>query len=193
MEDRLSEYSHKRDFTKTAEPRGDRNRRVHRGPIFVVQKHDASSLHYDFRLEIDGALTSWALPKGPSVNPQDKRLAVPTEDHPLDYADFEGAIPEGEYGAGTVLVRDTGTYQHLPGARQQGGPAEALDSGHLDVWLEGEKLRGGYALTRMGGRQGGRWLLEFTGWTGDAKLRHSRFLGLRRDKDPSDVVLEQPA
>lgn len=159
MEDRLSEYSRKRDFTKTAEPRADAKRRTRRGPVFVVQKHDASSLHYDFRLEIDGALTSWALPRGPSVNPRDKRLAVSTEDHPLDYADFEGVIPEGEYGAGTVLVWDTGTYHHLSDEQQGGGPSKDLERGHLNVWLEGEKLRGGYALTRMGGRQGGRWLL----------------------------------
>ncbi len=158
MNDRLTEYRGKRNFTRTAEPQGGEEPRTGGAPLFVVHKHDASSLHYDFRLEVDGVLKSWAVPKGPSVNPKDKRLAVPTEDHPLDYADFEGVIPEGEYGAGTVLVWDTGTYERLADDREDDA-AEALDGGRLDVWLHGEKLQGGYALTRMGGRQGRRWLL----------------------------------
>jgi DNA ligase D-like protein (predicted 3'-phosphoesterase) len=113
----------------------------------VIQKHDARNLHYDFRLEIDGVLASWAVPKGPSTDPREKRLAVRTEDHPLDYADFEGTIAAGEYGGGTVLVWDHGTYRNL---KEDDGVsmAEALADGHLTVWLEGEKLSGGYALTQ---------------------------------------------
>ena len=129
-------------------------------PRFVVQKHDATTLHYDFRLEEGGVLKSWAVAKGPSLKPKDKRLAMPTEDHPVDYAGFEGVIPEGEYGAGTVIVWDRGTYRNLT---EEGGEEipveEAIDRGHVKVWLEGEKLTGGFALTRMGGGRKPRWLL----------------------------------
>jgi DNA ligase D-like protein (predicted 3'-phosphoesterase) len=153
---RLSRFRAKRDFSKTPEPHGRGRRRGRRGePRFVIQKHAASSLHYDFRLEADGVLKSWAVPKGPSLDPREKRLAMPTEDHPLAYGDFEGVIPEGQYGAGEVIVWDAGTYRVL-GEEPAG---EALESGHLSFWLEGEKLRGGYALTRMGGGGRERWLL----------------------------------
>jgi DNA ligase D-like protein (predicted 3'-phosphoesterase) len=121
----------------------------------VIQKHAASSLHYDFRLEVDGVLKSWAVPRGLSTDPREKRLAMPTEDHPLAYADFEGVIPEGEYGAGSVIVWDRGRYRNL-GERSV---AEALEAGHATVWLDGEKLCGGYALTRMGNGGRERWLL----------------------------------
>jgi bifunctional non-homologous end joining protein LigD len=114
--------------------------------IFVVQKHDASRLHYDFRLEISGVLVSWALPKGPSMNPAEKHLAVRTEDHPVEYAEFEGIIPEGQYGAGTVMVWDTGTY----GPKNGVPPDQQLAQGKIDVELHGAKLRGGFTLIRTG-------------------------------------------
>ena len=129
-------------------------------PVFVVQKHAARSLHYDFRLEVDGVLASWAVPKGPSTNPADKRLAMRVEDHGLDHADFEGVIPEGTYGAGAVIVWDTGPYRNLTEREGREVPmAEALEAGHVVVWLEGHKLQGGWALTRIGQNRRERWLL----------------------------------
>jgi DNA ligase D-like protein (predicted 3'-phosphoesterase) len=129
-------------------------------PIFVVQKHAARSLHYDFRLEVDGTLASWAVPKGPSTDPADKRLAMLVEDHGLDYADFEGVIPKGTYGAGAVIVWDTGPYRNLTEREGREVPlADALRDGHAVVWLEGHKLRGGWALTRIGRNRRERWLL----------------------------------
>jgi DNA ligase D-like protein (predicted 3'-phosphoesterase) len=128
--------------------------------MFVIQKHEARSLHYDFRLEVEGALRSWALPKGPSTNPREKRLAMPTEDHPLTYGDFEGVIPEGEYGAGTVIVWDTGSYRNVTERDGEPVPIEhALDDGHAVVLLEGRKLKGGYAITRIANGKQERWLL----------------------------------
>lgn len=157
----LERYAAKRDFHTTTEPPA-RRRRPKRGaaPRFVVQKHDASRLHYDFRLEADGVLKSWAVPKGPSLDPADKQLAVPTEDHPVDYATFEGVIPEGRYGAGTVLVWDAGTYENE--TLRDGRPvpvAKAIEQGHVSIRLDGEKLHGGFALTRT--RTGAKesWLL----------------------------------
>ncbi|MGH7558410.1 MAG: DNA polymerase ligase N-terminal domain-containing protein [Gemmatimonadota bacterium] len=156
--DTLEEYRRKRDFRKTKEPRGGKKGKPRRR--FVIQKHAASSLHYDFRLEADGVLKSWAVPKGPSTDPRDKRLAMPTEDHPLDYHDFEGVIPEGEYGAGAVIVWDRGTYRNLTDDDGDEVPvARAIDAGHLKIWLDGEKLCGGYALTRLGKGKDERWLL----------------------------------
>lgn len=126
----------------------------------MVQQHDATSSHFDFRLEVEGVLASWALPKGPSVNPADKRLALPTEDHPLDYGEFEGVIPEGEYGAGTVLVWDAGMYQNQTERRGEPVPIEqALGNGHAVVWLDGDKLTGGFALTRIRTGRNEAWLL----------------------------------
>jgi DNA ligase D-like protein (predicted 3'-phosphoesterase) len=158
--DSLKTYREKRDFRRTKEPEGGR-RGTSDKPIFVIQKHDASNLHYDFRLEVDGVLKSWAVPKGPSTDPSEKRLALPTEDHPLEYADFEGVIPEGEYGAGPVMVWDTGTYRNLRAEKEEDGLSmpEAYDEGKVEVWLNGEKIKGGHALVRTGQGQDERWLL----------------------------------
>ncbi len=158
--DKLSTYQQKRNFSRTPEPAGSPGPASPQDPIFVVQKHAARTLHYDFRLEVDGVLKSWAIPKGPSLNPKEKRLAVPTEDHPLEYADFEGVIPEGEYGAGTVLVWDFGTFRNL--TEKKGQPvslSEGVAHGHLKVWLEGRKLRGGFSLTRFKTGKEEAWLL----------------------------------
>ncbi|WP_334062994.1 DNA ligase D [Limimaricola cinnabarinus] len=154
---RLEDYEAKRDFRSTPEPRGE-GRKSGEGLSFVVQKHDATRLHYDFRLEHDGALWSWAVTRGPSDDPGEKRLAVRTEDHPLDYAGFEGVIPEGQYGAGTVMLWDRGHW-----APQDDDPAAALATGKLKIRLHGERMQGGWTLVRMKGREGDRgrenWLL----------------------------------
>lgn len=155
-----SDYAEKRDFRRTPEPKGGGGKPWGDGPIFVIHKHDASRLHYDFRLEVDGALKSWAVPKGPSTDPREKRLAVMVEDHPIDYADFEGVIPESEYGAGTVMIWDRGTYENITEKDGETIPAaKALESGHFLVRLNGEKISGGYALQRMDGDD---WLLVKT-------------------------------
>ena len=157
--DKLKEYKSKRDFSKTSEPHTS-GKKSGGAPIFVIQKHDASTLHYDFRLEVDGVLKSWAVPKGPSTNPKDKRLAVLTEDHPLDYKDFEGIIPKGEYGAGTVIVWDNGTYDNIKVKdNKKLSMEEAFDSGRVEIRLHGKKLKGGYALIRTGKPDDRHWLL----------------------------------
>lgn len=158
--DSLRTYRGKRDFRRTPEPSAAKRFRERKRFRFVIQKHDATTLHYDFRLEAGGVLKSWAVPKGPSTDPKEKRLAMPTEDHPLEYARFEGVIPEGEYGAGPVIVWDAGTYRNLTERHGKEVPLErAVRDGHLSIWLEGKKLTGGYALTRMGGGKRPRWLL----------------------------------
>lgn len=159
-DDDLRLYRDRRDFRRSPEPSGERGRQPGSRPVFVIQKHDASRLHYDFRLEVDGVLKSWAVPKGPSPDPREKRLAVQTEDHPLDYADFEGVIPAGEYGGGTVLVWDAGTWKNHS-RNEQGrtlSPARALARGKLVFELWGQKLRGKWALIRMQDT-GKNWLL----------------------------------
>jgi bifunctional non-homologous end joining protein LigD len=146
----LTEYKKKRKFDKTPEP-GPKKKRTKTGRMFVVQKHRATQLHYDFRLEADGVLKSWAVPKGPSLDPTVKRLAMQVEDHPVDYAKFEGVIPEGEYGGGTVMVWDYGTYE--PEKEDVGA---AIRKGELKFTLDGQKLKGGWVLVRTRDRQ---WLL----------------------------------
>jgi bifunctional non-homologous end joining protein LigD len=146
----LTEYKKKRKFDKTPEP-GPKKKRTKSGRMFVVQKHRATQLHYDFRLEADGVLKSWAVPKGPSLDPTVKRLAMQVEDHPVDYAKFEGVIPEGEYGGGTVMVWDYGTYEP-----EQEDVGAALRKGELKFTLDGQKLKGGWVLVRTRDRQ---WLL----------------------------------
>jgi len=146
----LTEYKKKRKFDKTPEP-GPTKKRTKSGRIFVVQKHRATQLHYDFRLEADGVLKSWAVPKGPSLDPTVKRLAMQVEDHPVDYAKFEGVIPEGEYGGGTVMVWDYGTYDP-----ETDDVSSALRAGELKFELDGQKLKGSWVLVRTRNRQ---WLL----------------------------------
>ena len=147
----LTEYKKKRKFDKTPEP-GPTRKKTKTGRMFVVQKHRATQLHYDFRLEVDGVLKSWAVPKGPSLDPTVKRLAMQVEDHPVDYAKFEGVIPEGEYGGGTVMVWDYGTYE----PENTDDVASALRKGELKFSLDGQKLKGSWVLVRTRDRQ---WLL----------------------------------
>jgi bifunctional non-homologous end joining protein LigD len=165
----LEEYKRKRQFDRTPEPAGEVAKKA--GNRFVVQKHDATRLHYDFRLEMEGVLKSWAVPKGPSLDPADKRLAMQVEDHPVSYFDFEGIIPEDNYGAGTVMVWDVGTWQPLnpvpvEGKYVPGTEAEAvamLAKGDLKFRLDGKKLKGDFALVKMKGRRpgskGNEWLM----------------------------------
>ena len=167
----LTDYERKRDFGRTPEPSAGkkargvarRGRARRRHPRFTIQKHAARSLHYDLRLEVDGVLASWAVPKGPSTNPKDKRLAMRTEDHPLEYLEFEGVIPEGEYGAGPMIVWDRGVFENISETRRGEALelAEALEEGYVKVFLLGEKLRGGYALIRTSRQDEEResWLL----------------------------------
>ncbi len=156
--DPLARYNAKRDFARTAEPKGRRGKAAETHH-FLVQKHDATRLHWDFRLELDGVLKSWAVTRGPSLDPADKRLAVRTEDHPLDYATFEGTIPEGEYGGGTVMLWDRGTWTPVPGK----DPRKTLEEGHLHFTLDGKRMKGEWLLVRMKPRPKERnenWLLR---------------------------------
>ena len=155
--DPLATYNKKRDFAKTAEPAGT----LAKGDShsFMVQKHDASRLHYDFRLELDGVLKSWAVPRGPSLDPADNRLAVRTEDHPLSYATFEGIIPKGEYGGGTVMLWDRGRWTSLPGK----DPRKTIEEGHLHFTLEGERMNGEWVMFKLkprGKERGENWILK---------------------------------
>ena len=159
----LATYNTKRDFKQTSEPAGNKTAQEDDKLIFVVQRHKASHLHYDFRLEMDGVLKSWAVPKGPSLNPQDKRLAMMVEDHPYDYKDFAGEIPEGNYGAGIVEIWDSGTYTSI----EKTGNAKndekllkaGLAAGNLKFILQGKKLKGEFALVRLKGSDSNSWLL----------------------------------
>lgn len=155
-DDKLKEYRRKRRPARSGEPAGERAESGSNGRLFVIQKHDASNLHYDLRLEVDGVLKSWAVPKGPSTDPRDKRLAIATDDHPLDYADFEGTIPDAEYGGGTVLIWDRGGYRNRKA--DTAGMQACYENGLIEFDLDGHKLAGGYALTRFR-REQGQWLL----------------------------------
>jgi bifunctional non-homologous end joining protein LigD len=154
---KLSTYRKKRDFDQTAEPSGDVKVAAAKRLRYVIQKHAATRLHYDLRLEYDGVFKSWAVTKGPSLDPHDKRLAVEVEDHPLDYGDFEGTIPEGQYGGGTVMLWDRGTWE------PEGDPEQGFKKGDLKFTLDGGKLHGSWVLVRMRhDRSGGKrtnWLL----------------------------------
>ena len=157
----LTDYKKKRNFKHTSEPAGIKA--ANEGSlIFVVQKHAASHLHYDFRLQMEGVLKSWAVPKGPSMNPGDKRLAMMVEDHPYSYKDFEGNIPAGNYGAGNVIVWDNGTYSAA--VNPTGGNSEkallmGLKKGHISFELHGHKLKGEFSLVKLKGKQPNSWLL----------------------------------
>jgi DNA ligase D-like protein (predicted 3'-phosphoesterase) len=158
------DYDRKRDFAKTPEPRaGKGSKGQGRWPLFVIQQHAATSMHWDVRLEAEGTLKSWAVPKGPSTDPRDKRLAMPTEDHPLEYVDFEGMIPMGEYGGGPMIIWDRGVYENRS-VDKRGNPisvSEGIAIGSVKVYLHGQKVSGGYALVRTGSAPGerARWLL----------------------------------
>jgi bifunctional non-homologous end joining protein LigD len=158
----LEEYQKKRDFAQTSEPEGAQEHEKG-GPLrFVIQKHDATNLHYDLRLELDGVLKSWAVPKGPSLDPSEKKLAMMVEDHPLDYRHFEGVIAEGNYGAGPVIIWDEGFYR-VPGIEgrdsNEAGVRQGLERGNLKIYLEGEKIQGEFALVKIKNEQANSWLL----------------------------------
>ena len=159
----LAEYRRKRDFTKTAEPKGRRQiAKRQRALAYVIQKHAATRLHFDLRLELDGVMKSWAVPKGPSLDPSDKRLAMQVEDHPMEYNSFEGVIPKGEYGGGSVMLWDRGTYTH---PEETDDPVQRLRDGHekgdFKFELRGKRLRGSWVLVRLrrGDPEKPAWLL----------------------------------
>lgn len=152
----LNDYQHKRDFSRTPEPQGEDTSGEQ--PIFVVQKHAASRLHYDLRLAIEGVLKSWALPKGPSLDPTQERLAMETEDHPLAYAQFEGVIPADEYGGSSVIVWDQGTYSYEPDDQDEPSIAKAYRAGEIKFRLHGQKLSGRFVLLKTR-QQRNSWLL----------------------------------
>lgn len=157
----LKDYNEKRKFDETTEPKG-KTKKSKDQLIFVIQRHAASRLHYDFRLEMDGVLKSWAVPKGPSLDPKDKRLAMMVEDHPYDYKDFEGNIPEGNYGAGQVEIWDSGTYEPLDNNSKLSDEKELLKelhAGSLKFILHGKKLKGEFALVKMKNTEENSWLL----------------------------------
>lgn len=156
---KLADYRHRRDPERSPEPSGGATDTGSERPQFVIQEHRATSHHFDFRLEVSGVLKSWAVPKGPSTDPREKRLALMVDDHPVEYADFEGVIPQGRYGAGAVIVWDRGFFRNLRAEKNDVMTMEeSLSDGKVEVWLEGEKLRGGYVLIRTGSDN--KWLLK---------------------------------
>jgi bifunctional non-homologous end joining protein LigD len=183
---KLTRYRAKRDFSKTLEPSGAGSR-SNGGRAYLIQKHAASRLHYDFRLALDGVLKSWAVTKGPSLNPADKRLAVHVEDHPLDYGSFEGTIPQGQYGGGTVMLWDQGTWEAIGDAHRD------YAKGNLVFELKGKRLKGRWHLVRMRGREGAgkreNWLLikgkdEYADSVGDSALsRYTKSVVSRRSME----------
>jgi bifunctional non-homologous end joining protein LigD len=184
----LDGYRRKRDFEKTAEPSG--REEAKRGARYVIQKHAASRLHYDFRLELDGVLKSWAVPKGPSLDPNVKVLAVHVEDHPLEYGTFEGVIPKGQYGGGTVMLWDHGTWE------PEGDPVEAYRRGKLVFRLFGARLRGRWTLIRMGGKAGDggkNWLLKKLDDDESASMRDDNILARMTTSVVSGRTMEQIA
>lgn len=158
----LAEYKQKRDFKLTAEPTGDEKIDGRKKNQFVIQMHDAQNLHFDFRLQIGEVLASWAVPKGPSTDPDVKRLAIRTEDHPLGYGNFEGVIPEDQYGGGTVLIWDRGDFKNLRLEKKVDGAdlEKSLAEGMIEVWLKGQKLQGGYVLIRTSEGNQEKWLIK---------------------------------
>jgi bifunctional non-homologous end joining protein LigD len=190
----LDEYKKKRDFNKTPEPAGKIEKRQGRELFFCVQKHLASHLHYDFRLEHNGVLLSWAVPKGPSLDPKTKRLAMQTEDHPFDYGEFEGVIPEG-YGAGIVMLWDRGTW-----TPEQDDVDAAIKKGDLKITLNGYKLKGSWVLVRTSGRyagaRGGKpdrtWLLikHKDDWSGDLDITEFAPKSVKSGGDFEDILAE---
>ncbi len=165
----LKKYRSKRDFKKTKEPSGAQKKskttkvpKSGKGGKFVIQQHAARAMHYDLRLEIGGTMVSWAVPKGPSLNPRNKRLAIMTEDHPMEYRKFEGIIPPGEYGAGPVIIWDRGTYRNIKEKDGKIVPmSTCLRNGQIEIFLRGKKLKGSFALVRTGKATGekSKWLL----------------------------------
>ncbi len=187
----LDRYRAKRNFAKTPEPPGDEPARARKAParFFCVQKHLASHLHYDFRLEHDGVLLSWAVPKGPSLDPAVKRLAVQVEDHPLEYGAFEGVIPEG-YGAGIVMLWDRGTWEP-----EVDDVATALKKGDLKIRLDGYKLKGSWALVRTRGGDGRSWLLikHRDEWSGELDITEFAPLSVKSEGDLADILASADA
>ena len=187
----LKEYQAKRNFNVSPEPKGTvGRRRPPRGRLFCVQKHLASHLHYDLRLEHDGVLMSWAVPKGPSLDPTVKRLAMHVEDHPVEYGGFEGIIPEG-YGAGIVMLWDTGTWEPLVD-----DVAQAMAKGDLKLRIDGVKLKGSWALVRTSGGDGRSWLLikHRDEWAGPVDIAEFAPLSVKSGGDFTDIVeAEAPA
>jgi len=183
----LDEYRRKRDFTRSPEPAGDARARTRGGPaFFCVQKHLASHLHYDFRLEHDGVLLSWAVPKGPAIDPSIKRLAMHVEDHPIEYGTFEGVIPEG-YGAGIVMLWDQGTWEP-----EVDDIAAALRKGDLKFRLNGVKLKGSWVLVRTRGGDGRSWLLikHRDSWSGPVDIAEFAPLSVKSGGDFADILAE---
>lgn len=201
----MSEYHRKRNFTSTPEPRGDANADAKRAAkkkelFFCVQKHLASHLHYDFRLEHKGVLLSWAVPKGPSLNPADKRLAMRVEDHPWDYREFEGVIPEG-YGAGIVMLWDRGTWRPEPGFEDID---RALEKGELKLALDGVKLKGSWVIVRTGGGRWGKPALDENGqsrswllikhrdeWAGEVDIATFAARSVKSDGEFQDILAQE--